>query len=263
MSRLYSMLNCKETLITPSYIGVRGYKRADSAVKLALDLTLDKFRILYTDLKPKIKKFLQTKWQQRWNNNIHNKLFQIQSPLGEWRPVFKKSKSERVIISACKLGIQDLLTFSYWNRTNNHSVWYFKPFALLNTFSLNVDNSHSSESDFSRRIVTAICQNEWHSILLERNRVVPKKLMNWNHWSYKTYSLFLTETGTTTTVFDICKKTRSCFSKTLYTKRGSSNAGALGTRIIPSLPSLPGPLWFGVVAPIRVLSMGQIELFDI
>ena len=30
-----------------------------------------------------------------------------------------------------------------------------------------------------------------------------------------------------------------------------------------SLPLLPGPLWPGVVAPDRVLSMGQIELFDI
>ena len=28
------------------------------------------------------------------------------------------------------------------------------------------------------------------------------------------------------------------------------------------LPSLPGPLWPGVVAPERVLSMDQIELFD-
>ena len=31
----------------------------------------------------------------------------------------------------------------------------------------------------------------------------------------------------------------------------------------PSLPLLLGPLWSGVVAPERVLSMGQIELFDI
>ena len=31
-------------------------------------------------------------------------------------------------------------------------------------------------------------------------------------------------------------------------------------RSTPSLPSLPGPLWLGVVAPVRVLSMGQIEL---
>ena len=33
-----------------------------------------------------------------------------------------------------------------------------------------------------------------------------------------------------------------------------------GMRSTPSLPLLPGPLWLGVVAPDRVLSMGQIEL---
>ena len=31
----------------------------------------------------------------------------------------------------------------------------------------------------------------------------------------------------------------------------------------PSLPSLPGPLWPKAEALDRVLSMGQIELFDI
>ncbi len=36
-----------------------------------------------------------------------------------------------------------------------------------------------------------------------------------------------------------------------------------GMRSTPSLPSLQGSLWPRVVAPDRVLSMGQIELFDI
>ena len=36
-----------------------------------------------------------------------------------------------------------------------------------------------------------------------------------------------------------------------------------GMQSTPSLLLLPGPLWFGVVTPDRVLSMGQIELFDI
>ena len=36
-----------------------------------------------------------------------------------------------------------------------------------------------------------------------------------------------------------------------------------GMRDTTSLLSLPGPLWLGVVAPDRDLSMGQIELFDI
>ena len=33
-----------------------------------------------------------------------------------------------------------------------------------------------------------------------------------------------------------------------------------GMQSTPLLPSLPGPLWPGVVAPVRVLSMVQIEV---
>ena len=36
-----------------------------------------------------------------------------------------------------------------------------------------------------------------------------------------------------------------------------------GMQSTPSLLLLPDPLWLGVVAPEKVLSMGQIELFDI
>ena len=36
-----------------------------------------------------------------------------------------------------------------------------------------------------------------------------------------------------------------------------------GMRSTLSLPSLSGPLWPGLVAPDRVLSIGQIQLFDI
>ena len=36
-----------------------------------------------------------------------------------------------------------------------------------------------------------------------------------------------------------------------------------GMRSIPSLPSLPGPLWPRVVVPDRFLFIGQIELFYI
>ena len=80
LNRLDSMSNRKELIIcwTPSHIGVRGNERADSVAKSALDLTPDKSRIQYTDLKPTINKFLRTKWQHQWSNNIHNKLFQIQ-----------------------------------------------------------------------------------------------------------------------------------------------------------------------------------------
>ena len=101
LSRLDSMSYSKEIIIcwTPSHIGVRGNERADLAAKSALDLTPNKSRIPYTDLKPTINKFLHTKWQQQWSNNIHNKLFQIQPSLGEWRPASRKSRREQVVIS--------------------------------------------------------------------------------------------------------------------------------------------------------------------
>ena len=100
------MSNRKEIFIcwTQSYIGVRGNERADSAAKSAFYLTPDKSRIPYTDLKPTINKFLHTKWQQQWSNNIHNKLFQIQPTLGEWKPASRKSGREQVVISRLWIG---------------------------------------------------------------------------------------------------------------------------------------------------------------
>ena len=67
LNRLDSMSNRKEIIIcwTPSHIGVRGNERAESAAKSALDLTPDKSRIPYTNLKSTINKFLHTKWQQQ------------------------------------------------------------------------------------------------------------------------------------------------------------------------------------------------------
>ena len=64
LSRLDSMSNRKEIIKCwiPSHIGVRGNERADLATKSALDLTSDKSRIPYTDLKPTISKFIHTKW---------------------------------------------------------------------------------------------------------------------------------------------------------------------------------------------------------
>ena len=88
----------------PSHIGVSRNERADSVTKLALDLSPDNISIPYTDLKPTISKFLHTKWQQRWDINIHNKLFQIQPTLGEWRSAFRNSRREQVIISQLHIG---------------------------------------------------------------------------------------------------------------------------------------------------------------
>ena len=35
------------------------------------------------------------KWQQRWNRNTNNKLFQVKPFWGEWRSAFRKSRKEQ------------------------------------------------------------------------------------------------------------------------------------------------------------------------
>ena len=97
LCRLHSTLN-KEIVFCwiPSHIGVRGNHRADAAAKSALDLTPDKYNIPYTDLKPKINNFLHKKWQQRWNRNTSNKLFQVKNPFWEngTQPFENREKSK-------------------------------------------------------------------------------------------------------------------------------------------------------------------------
>ena len=56
-----------------------------------------------------------------------------------------------------------------------------------------------------------------------------------------------------------------CF--TYNTKQSDAEVSVMlelwGMRSTPSLPSLPGSLWLGVVAPDKILCMGQIALFNI
>ena len=89
-----------------------GNHRADAAAKSALDLTPDKYNIPYTNLKRKINNFLHKKWQQRWNRNTSNKLFQVKPFLEEWHPAFRKSRKEQVTITRLRIG-HSRLTHSF------------------------------------------------------------------------------------------------------------------------------------------------------
>ena len=110
LSRQDAMSSQKEIIMCwiPSHIGVSGNDRADSAAKSAIDLNPDNIFILYTNLKHQINRFFLTKWQQRWNSDINNKLFQIKPTLGEWRPAFRKSRKEQDIISRLRTGHANL-----------------------------------------------------------------------------------------------------------------------------------------------------------
>lgn len=110
LCNLNTMANNKEILLcwTPGHIGEKGNEKADRAAKSALKLTPDNIKIPFTDLKPKINKFLQNKWQQEWNQNTYNKLFQIKTKVNEYTPTLTKSRKEQVVLSRLRIGHTNL-----------------------------------------------------------------------------------------------------------------------------------------------------------
>ena len=85
-NKLNSLIHHKKVIFywIPSYIGIQGNDKADSLAKAAINMTPDKnIKTPYTDLKPKVKQIVTKKWQQLWDQNPHNKLFQIQPILKE------------------------------------------------------------------------------------------------------------------------------------------------------------------------------------
>ena len=98
-------------LLTPNHIGVRGDERADSAAKSAVDLTPNKSRIPYTDLKPTIDKFLHTKWQQQWSNNINSSKFSQPWESGDRH--LENQEENMLLYPDCELVIQGLLTVTF------------------------------------------------------------------------------------------------------------------------------------------------------
>jgi len=60
-----------------SHVGITGNEKADKTAKSALNKPILRIPIPYTDLKPIINKYIHNKWQQTWNSQTQNKLYQI------------------------------------------------------------------------------------------------------------------------------------------------------------------------------------------
>ena len=96
------MSDDKEILLCciPSHTEISGNEQVDRAARSALRMIPEKkFKILYTDLKIKINKYIQQQRQHRWSNNKYNKLLEIKPILGEWKRNFRKSQKEEVVLS--------------------------------------------------------------------------------------------------------------------------------------------------------------------
>ena len=77
---------------------------------------------------------IYTKWQNRWNKNIHHKLSLIKPTLGDWRQAFRKSRKEWVIISQLCIGHTRFTHSLIFNEEQQPQCIMSNIPALLNTF---------------------------------------------------------------------------------------------------------------------------------
>ena len=76
----------------------------------------------YTDLKPKIKQIVTKKWQQLWDENPHNKLFQIQPILKERKLDPNNTRREETILTWLRTG-HTQLTPSFLKKNHPQNVY--------------------------------------------------------------------------------------------------------------------------------------------
>ena len=96
----------------PSHVGIRGNEMADKAAKEGLSKTAPvHYKIPYTDYMPNIKAYVKNLWQERWNNQVPNKLYEITQVIKQYQPS-KLSRKEEVLIHRIRIG-HTRLTHSY------------------------------------------------------------------------------------------------------------------------------------------------------
>ena len=105
--KLNSLIHSKKVIFCwiPSHIKIQGNDKADSLAKAAIYMTTDKnIKTPYTDLKPKIKQIVTKKWQQLWDENPHNKLFQIQPSFKERKLDPNYTRREETTLTRLRIG---------------------------------------------------------------------------------------------------------------------------------------------------------------
>jgi hypothetical protein len=96
----------------PSHIGIHGSTVVDQEAKNALDDPVSNCSIPYTDFKPFIMKFILKRWQDSWDQQIHNKLHEIHSLVGKTPRSYGQYRKEQVVLTRCRIG-HSRLTHSY------------------------------------------------------------------------------------------------------------------------------------------------------
>jgi hypothetical protein len=69
--------------------------------------------IPYSDIKPLIVKYILKRWQDSWDQQIHNKLHKMHSLVGKTPCSYGKNRKEQVVLTRCRIG-HSRLTHSFF-----------------------------------------------------------------------------------------------------------------------------------------------------
>ena len=96
----------------PRHIGIHGNTVVDREAKNALDDPVSNCSIPYTDIKPFIVKYILKRWQDSWDQQIHNKLHEMHSLVGKTPCSYGQNRKEQVVLTRCRIG-HSRFTHSY------------------------------------------------------------------------------------------------------------------------------------------------------
>ena len=114
LEKCHELLAYKEIVLCwiPTHIGIQGNEMVDQQAKTSLSLEPTSFKILFSNFKPSINKYILEEWQTSWNNSIGSKLLDINPTIGEYQSVVRNIRREEVILARLRLG-HTRVTHSY------------------------------------------------------------------------------------------------------------------------------------------------------
>ena len=98
LEKCHELLAYKEIVFCwiPSHIGIQGKGLVDKQVKTSLSLEPTFFKILFSNFKPSINKYILEEWHTSWNSNIGKKLLDIKPTIGSYQSVVRNIRKEVV-----------------------------------------------------------------------------------------------------------------------------------------------------------------------